>query len=200
MCGGGGSNEATRSAERQERQRQARISANVAQIESAFKGREPQFADFLQALREQFGEDLSRQRAQATRQSKFSLARSGLTGGSAAIDLGRLLQREGEEGALAAERQARGAEADLRAADEATRLQMISLAQSGADIGNAATQTANSLRANIEGARSRSLAEGIGDVFGRTAQTVRAQQEAEKLRRGVFETRERLFGPSSGGS
>jgi len=186
MCLGGG-DKATKAAERQEAERQARISGNVAGINKAFKGREPQYADFSAALREQYGNVLGRQRADATRQSRFALARGGLTGGSAAIDAGRTLNREAQEGTLAAERQVQGKTADLRGQDEASRLQMISLAQSGSDIGNAASQTANALRSNLGSAMNTNVTEGLGDVFGDTASVYRSQQEAAARRKGLKE-------------
>lgn len=183
MCGGG--DDAAKEAQKAENERQARISGNVTDINAAFRGREPQYADFTNALRENYNSELNRQRTNATRQSKFSLARSGLTGGSAAIDTGRTLNREAQQGVLQAEREVQGKAAQLRGQDETSRLSMISLAQSGSDIGNAASQTANALRANIEGARNTNVAEGLGDVFGGTADIYRKQQEAAARRRGL---------------
>jgi len=167
--------------------RQARISGNVTDINTAFGGREDQYTDFVSAIRELYGADLGRQQQEAARQSKFSLARGGLTGGSAAVDAGRTLSREANEGTLTAERRAQKQLADLRGMDESARLSMISLAQSGNDIGNAASQTASALRANLEGARAAGTTEGLGDVFGRTAATYRAQQDAAARRRGLKE-------------
>jgi hypothetical protein len=167
--------------------RQARISGNVRDINSAFSGRMPQYEKFGTALRERLNGVLGKQQQDATRQSKFALARGGLTGGSAAIDAGRNLTREAQEGALKVEQQARGGVADLMSKDEQARTQMISLAQSGNDIGNAASQTAASLRANLQGAESADLINGLGDVFGNTAKTYRAQQDAAARRRGLSE-------------
>jgi hypothetical protein len=167
--------------------RQGRISGNVRDINSAFAGRQSQYDELGAALRERLNTALGRQRADATRQSKFALAKSGLTGGSAAIDAGRNLSRENQEGVLQVERQARGGVADLQAKDEQARTQLISLAQSGNDIGNAAAQTAAGLRANLEGAKSADLVNGLGDVFGATAKTYRAQQDAAARRRGLSE-------------
>jgi hypothetical protein len=177
---------AERRAAAAEAARQERISGNVSQINSAFAGREPQYAQLGAALRERLNNDLTRQRGTATRQSKFALAKSGLTGGSAAIDAGRTLAREGQEGVLQAERQARGGVADLMAKDEQARTQLISLAQSGNDIGNAAAQTSAALRANLSGADN--LTNGLGEVFGNTAKTYRAQQDAAARRRGLSES------------
>lgn len=166
--------------------RQGRITSNVTSINSAFSGRQPQYDALGGALRERFNTDLAKQRENATRQTKFSLARGGLTGGSAAIDAGRNLTREAQEGVIQAERKARGGVADLQARDEATRSQLIGLAQSGNDIGNAASQTAQALRANL-GSANDSLVNGLGEVFGNTAQAYRTQQDAAARRRGLSE-------------
>lgn len=168
-----------------EEARQGRISANVTGINSAFAGREPQYAQFTDALRQRLNTQFGQQRAQATRQNKFALAKQGLTGGSAAVDAGKRLTREGQEGALQVERTAQGAAADLRAKDEAARAQMISLAQSGSDIGNAAQQTAQMLRANIGSAQNQNLTEGLGNIFGGTAQAYRTARDAAERRRGL---------------
>ncbi len=176
---------ASKSAADTEAARQARISGNVKDINTAFANRQPQYDQLGAALRERLNGQLALQRDQATRQSKFSLARGGLTGGSAAVDAGRTLAREGQEGVLAAERSARGGVADLQAKDEATRTGLISLAQSGNDIGNAAAQTAAGLRANLEGAQSSDLTNSLGNVFSATADTYKAQQDAAARRRGL---------------
>lgn len=165
--------------------RQARITQNVAGINSAFAGREPQYQQFTQALRDRLNTQFGQQRAQATRQNKFALAKQGLIGGSAAVDAGRRLTREGQEGALAIERMAQGAGADLRARDEQARAQMISLAQSGSDIGNAAQQTAALLSANLGAAQNQDLVDGLGNLFGGTAEAYRRAQDAEARRRGL---------------
>lgn len=185
MCGAGGGDKAAEDAKRAEAERQATISGNVAGINSAYAGREPQYAELGEALRTRLNEGVNLQRQNATRQNKFSLARSGLTGGSAAIDAGRTLNRESREATLAAEREAQKGVAGLRAQDEDARSRMISLAQSGSDIGNAAAQTASALRANIQGAQSASNVSNLGDLFGGTAETYRRQQDAAARRRGL---------------
>jgi hypothetical protein len=187
MCGGG-QGEARRAredAKRTEDARQARIGSNVADINSAFDGREPQYVKLGQALRERLNEGIDLQRRDAARQSKFALARGGLVGGSAANDANAVLQREGREATLAGERQAQQGVAKLRAADEDARSRMISLAQSGNDIGNASRQTASALQANIMGAQSGAEVSQLGELFGNTAKTYRTQQDAAARRRGL---------------
>ena len=56
-----------KSAAAQEAQRQARISANVADINSAFNGREGQYAELGNALRERLNTQLGQKRAEAVR-------------------------------------------------------------------------------------------------------------------------------------
>ena len=69
-------------------------------------------------------------------------ASSGLTGGSAAVDQGQLLGQDMAKGTLAAKEAVTGDVAGLQAKDAATQQQMISLAESGSNIGNAAEMTA----------------------------------------------------------
>lgn len=178
---------ASKKADAAEAARQGRISGNVSDINAAFAGRQGQYDSLGAALRERLNGQLALQRGEATRQSKFSLARGGLTGGSAAVDAGKTLAREGQEGVLAAERAARGGVADLMAKDEQARTNLISLAQSGNDIGNAGAQTASLLQANAEGAKSADITNGLGNVFGSTAQAYKAQQDAAARRRGLSE-------------
>lgn len=183
MCGGGG--KASGQAQEMERQRQATVAANVKDINSAFAGRESQYDDFIGARRKQYGDELSRQQKIAARNTKFALARGGLTGGSAAVDAGKKLADELNTGTLTAENKASGELANLKSADENSRNQMIALAQSGASIGNGAAQTAAGLRANIESARSGSVAEGLGSVFGGAADAYKTMQEQAAIRRGL---------------
>ncbi len=174
-------------AKRTEAERQARISGNVKDINSAFDGREGQYVKFGDALRTRLNEGVALQRDNAARQSKFALARGGLVGGSAARDAGATLSREAREAAIAAERQAQSGVASLRASDEDARARMISLAQSGNDIGNAQMQTAGALRANLGVAQNASSVQNLGDLFANTATTYRAQQDAAARRRGLNE-------------
>lgn len=168
-----------------EAERQGRITTNVNNINSAFAGREPQYQQLGDALRKRLNDQLTLQRTQATRQAKFGLARAGLTGGSAAVDTARTLQREGEEGVLNAERTAQKGVANLRSQDEQQRTQLVSLAQSGNDIGDASAMASSALRANLEGAQSDNLVNSLGEVFANTAATNKAMLDAAARRRGL---------------
>lgn len=168
-----------------EEARQGRITSNVNNINSAFAGREGQYKQFGDALRSQYEDALALQRGEAGRQNKFALAKSGLTGGSAAVDAGRRLQRENDAGVLAAERGVQKGISDLRSSDEAARTQLIGLAQSGSDIGDAGAHTASILRANLGASGALDPRQALGDVFGQTAQAYRSSQDAAARRRGL---------------
>jgi hypothetical protein len=198
MCGGG-KDKASKAAERAERERQATISRNVASINRAYGGREAQYSDYLSAVQRQLGDEVTRQRADASRQSRFATARGGLTGGSAAIDAGRQLAREGAQASIEAERQAQGAVGRLRSADEDARLNLISLAQSGNDIGNAQDRAAAANRANLQAARGENLVQGLGSMFAASTRASQAAQEAAALRRGLRSS-EIYSGPFQRGS
>ena len=170
MCMGGGGDSASKAAAAQEAQRQQTISDNVTAINSAYANRGAQYSDYQNALQQQYATELNRQQATAARNLKFALARGGLTGGSAATDQGKLLGQETAQGTLAAQQQVQGAVSNLKAKDEATRQQMISLAQSGGDIGNAKA-------VNVE--------QGLGDVFGGISKNIEAQNNAAALRKGI---------------
>jgi hypothetical protein len=184
MCFGGG-NRAAKQAEAAEAERQARISRSVGDINAAFQGREAQYTGVADAVRQSLGKQLQKQQSDAARQLKFGLARGGLTGGSVAVDTGKTLGDEFNQATIGVENRAQTAASDLRAKDEASRLSMISLAQSGNDIGNAAAQTASMLNANIGAAKADNAVNTLGEAFGGSAQTYKKWQEAAATRRGL---------------
>jgi hypothetical protein len=74
------------------------------------------------------------------------------------------------EGRLKAEQQGVGAAADLRASDEKTRSNLISLAQSGLDTGTAASMAAGQMAAAADAAKANANAATVGDTFGNLSQ------------------------------
>lgn len=195
MCGGGGN--AAAAAQQQEAQRQATISQNVNAIDSSFANRAPQYGQYLAATRNLYQTELGRQQQIAARGQKFALARSGLTGSSVAADQGNELGREMAQGSIAAEQKAQSGLANLQSQDNAERLQLISLAQSGADIGNAAQQSTDALRANLGSAMAGSTASGLGDIFGGVTQSVNNFNNAAAARKGVNNSNQYLYGNTS---
>lgn len=197
MCGGGG--DASAEARRQEAERKRQVEQATRAIDRAYQGRDVQLQDFVDALRGEFRAEAEKQKEVADRQLKFSLARGGLTGGSAAADAGTRLGEEFTKGLLQGEREAQDALAQLKAADEASRSDLIRLAQGGADVTTAASQAARALQSNLEGAKASSLVTGVGDIFSRTRDLYTRQQEAAARRRGLRES-ELFADPFSRGS
>lgn len=195
MCGGGGN--AAAAAAQQEAQRQSAISSNVNQIDQSFANRAPQYQQYLNATRGLYNTELGRQQGIASRNLKFGLARQGLTGSSVAADQGDELGREMAQGSIQAEQKAQSGLAGLQSQDNAERLQLISLAQSGADVGNVATQSADAQRANLGTAMAGSTAAGLGDVFGGISQDVNNYNNAAAARRGVNNSNQYLYGNTS---
>lgn len=196
MCGGGGN--AAAAQQQQEAQRQTQISQNVNDIDSAFSSRQPQYSQYLNASRQLYDTELGRQQQIAGRNLKFALARNGQTGGSVAADQGNELGREMAQGTIQAEQKAQGDLSKLQSQDQAERLQMISLAQSGADIGSGATQTADALRSNLGAAMSGQTADTLGDVFGNVTKDYTNFQNAAMTRKGVNNATQNIYGNQSG--
>jgi hypothetical protein len=113
MCFGGGGN-AAGAAQAEEAQRAAGIASNVRNINSAFANRGAQYDTYENALQDQYQTELNRQQGIASRNNKFALARSGLTGGSAAVDAGKLLSQDEQRGTINAQQQVQGAVAKLQ--------------------------------------------------------------------------------------
>jgi hypothetical protein len=197
----GSHNSAQGAAQRAEAERQKRITATTGQINAAYDapGRTKQYDDFLNAVRQNYTEDATRQKAVADRGLKFSMARSGLTGGSAAVDARRASGEEFQRGILQAEDKAQGALGDLKGADEQSRLQLIQMAQSGLDATTAAQRANASISSGAQTSLANAKAQGLGDIFGSTIKTIGTQQEAAAQRRGQTSAVGSLYGNSTWG-
>lgn len=169
-----------------EADRQRRIDETRGLIDRSFgsQRRQNQYDDYVGALREYLGTELVRQKADASRQTKFALARAGQTGGSVASDTMAKLGDEYSRGALQNESTVQGSLAGLRDQDEIARTRLLALADSGMDLTTAARRTSEMQEASIGRARNESFAKGLGDVFEKTAGTYKAINERVAQRRG----------------
>lgn len=197
---GGSSDSATRAAEQAERERQARITASVGRINAAFDNpaRAAQIQDFLAATRGFYMDDLNRQKGDTDRNLKFAMARSGLSGGSVAIDNAARVGQDYLRGVIEADRRAQGAASDLRAQDEQSRLNLISLAQQGMDATTGNSRALSSLQNNLQAGRSTATAQGIGNAFSGFADLYRRSQEEAARRRGERYVYGTFYGSGSG--
>lgn len=190
---GGDNNKAQKAADRRERERQAAIAQGTAAVDRVYSSpeREAQYADFANATRDYYTQDLGRQKQDADLQAKFALARTGLTGGSRAIDLGRELGEGYTKGLLDVERMAQGAEADLRGADQQSKMNLLAQVQGGMDATTAANNAATALRNNLLSGRASSRADSLGNLFGTVADFNIASESAKERRRA-----EQMYGQS----
>lgn len=166
---GSGSGDAQREAERAERERQAQIQGTQRRVEAIFSSpeRERDIADFLAATRQYYRTDADRQQGDAARNTRFALARTGMTGGQFDVDTNARLSETYQRGLLEADRRAQGAAANLRAADADAKQRIFSMAQSGLDATTASNQAAQALRQNLDMGRVDAGERSLGDLFSR---------------------------------
>lgn len=190
--------DARRAAEDAEAARLENIANATRSVNEAFDApeRQRQYSSFLNALRDRFQQDLGRQRQVTQRNQKFALARSGLTGGSAAVDARRALGEDFSRGLLQAEDRAQSALGQLKSGDEAARLNLIQLAQQGLDATTVSQRAQSAARASTEGALGDAATRGLGDVFGASADVYRRQNEAAARRQAQFAPVGSLYGGS----
>ena len=129
--------------------------------------------------------DVDRQAAEAERNNRFGLARAGLLGGSVNVDSIGDLDRRTNEGLMRAGGIADQASADLFAADEKTRANLISLAQSGIDTSTAAQQALQGLSVNAANAAGARAGATVGDLFGSMSQAYLLGQQYKGMQSGM---------------
>lgn len=187
MCGGGGS-DATDKQIALEQERQARIDNAVGTVNSIYDAgsRQKSYADFLAALRSQYTTDANEQKLKADRQLKFALARSGLTGGSAAVDLNRVAGQEYNKGLVTAENKAQSGLAALKSQDENARASLISQVQAGLGATDAAARAQAGTATALQAAQSDALSGGLGDIFGTTAKSYKDMLDAANKRKELL--------------
>jgi hypothetical protein len=182
--------------ENAERARQMTIKLGTDKVNSIFDdpARQGQYDQFLSAIRDFYTADANKQKGVADRNLRFSMARSGLTGGSASVDANRTLGEEYTKGLLDAENKAQGAFEGLKGQDEQSRLNLLSMVRSGMDTTTAASRSGAAMQNNASGAQTEALAGGLGDIFGNTAQVYKTQREAAERRRGITDAYGSVYG------
>ncbi len=163
----------------QEADRQARVKSAVDAINGVFNGagRQAMYDSQKSAVYDLNKAEVDRQAQQAARTNRFGLARAGLAGGSVDVDSVADINRRTNEGLLRAGGIADQAAADLKTADERTRSNLVSLAQSGIDTGTAAQQALNGLQANAANAASARAGATVGGLFDDMAQAYLVNQQ-----------------------
>lgn len=182
--GGSSSNDATNEAIAAENRKQAEINASVGQIDQIFADptRQAQYADFLAATRKLYGDELLKQQKENSRNLKFSLARSGNTGGSTAVDQGAQLGRDYNRGVVEADRMAQSDTANLKGLDQDARLRLIGMAQSGLDATTGIQNAQSALQSNLQSGQSTRNVKAVGDVFSNYTDIYKKSLESKATR------------------
>jgi len=165
-------------AQEQEAKRQARIDAATQSINNIFagSGRDAMYDDQKQAVYDINKQEIDKQYSDAERANRFGLARSGLLGGSAAIDSNAELTDNMDKGLMKAVGLGDAAASDLKNQDEQARQSLISLAQSGIDTGTAQTMALRQLNANAQAAQGAAQGATIGNLFSNMSKAYLTRQ------------------------
>ena len=191
MCfGGGGSNKAAEEANRAEAARQAAIADTQQRVNAVFDDprRAAEIATVVDAVRQQHVDQLNEENADAVREAKFGLARSGQVGGSLQTDVNSRLSRSYQRGLLTAEQAAQDAGTRISQADEDARAQLISLSTQGLDATTGAQRASATMRNNLDAGRNEALAADIASSFGGVNDTFKRWREDYDRRRGLSDS------------
>jgi hypothetical protein len=192
----GSNNNAANAAAASDAARQAQISQSIDSINRAYSSpqRTAQYAQYGSNLKDYYTGQVNQQEAINARNLKFAMARSGLTGGSAAVDSNTQLQQDYTKGLLQASQQAQGGVASLQQSDINAKNQLTSLAASGAYTGAIPTQIAQAQQASIGAATNYGNANALGNLFGGTADIYNREQVAAANRKAQVNPIGSLYG------
>ena len=122
------------------------------------------------------------------------MARSGLQGGSAAVDSNTQLQKDYTQGLLNASQQATAGTSALEQSDVNAKNQLIGLAQQGNFTGAIPSQVAAAQSASLGAAQNFGNAQSLGNIFGGTANIYQAEQTAAANRKAQSSPIGSLYG------
>ena len=164
---------------------QAQINQTIAQINSAYSSpsRQAQYAQYGKQVRDFYTGQVTDQEQQNARNLKFAEARSGQTGGSAAVDANTQLQKDYTKGLLQASQAAQTGQAALEQADIGSKNALIAQAEQGAYLGSIPQAVAQASQANLGAAQNYSNASTLGNIFAGTAGIYQNEQQAYANRR-----------------
>jgi hypothetical protein len=181
----GTNNSAANAANAADAARQAQIQQSINSINTAYNTpqRQAQYQQYGQNLNNFYTNQVNEQETTNARNLKFALARSGLTGGSSAVDANTQLNKDYTQGLLQASRQAQAGQAGLQQSDINAKNQLISLAQAGGNIGTIPSQVSQAQSAALGTAQNYGNANSLGNLFAGTAQIYQNEQTAAANRK-----------------
>jgi hypothetical protein len=181
----GTNNAATTAAANANAQQQQQIQDSVNQINQAYSSpaRQAQYNTFGTNLTNYYNNQVKTQEGTAARNLNFADARSGLTGGSAAVDANTQLQKDYTQGLLDASQAAQAGVANLKQSDINAKNQLTSMAQAGGYTGAIPSQVAASQGATLQNAQNYGNANALNNLFSGTAQIYQNEQIGAANRR-----------------
>jgi len=176
----GTNNSAANAANAANNQRQQGINNAISQINSAYdsSSRNAQINSYGTNLQNYYTGQVNQQEAINARNLKFAMARSGLTGGSAAVDSNTQLQQDYTKGLLQASQAAQSGVASLQQSDINAKNQLTSLAEQGSYMGAIPTQISQAQSASLGAAQNYGSANALGNLFSGTAGIYQNEQTA----------------------
>ena len=195
----GTNNSAANAANQADAARQQQIQASIDQINSAYSSpaRQAQYDKFGTSLGDYYTNQVKDQESTNARNLKFAEARSGLTGGSSAVDANTQLSKDYTKGLLQASQQAQAGVADLKQSDINSKNQLVSLAQQGNYTGAIPTQIAEGQDASLKAAANYGNANTLSNLFSGTAGIYQTEQTAAANRRAQMSPIGSLYGTGS---
>jgi hypothetical protein len=181
----GTGNSAANAANAANAQQQAQIQNSINQINAAYTNpnRTNQYEAYNKNLSNYYTGQVNDQEATNARNLKFAMARSGLSGGSAAIDSNTQLQKDYTQGLLQASQQAQAGTSALEQSDTNAKNQMISMAQAGGSIGQIPGQVASQQQTSLNAAQNYGSANAVNNLFAGTSQIYNNEQTAAANRK-----------------
>lgn len=175
---------------------QTSIQNSVNQITAAYNNpnRANQYAQYNKNLSNYYTGQVNNQEAVNARNLKFAMARSGLTGGSAAVDSNTQLQKDYTQGLLNASQSAQAGTSALEQSDVNAKNQLIGLAQQGNFTGAIPTQVAQAQNASLGAAANYGSANSLNNIFAGTAGIYQNEQTAAANRKAQSSPIGSLYG------
>lgn len=198
----GTNNQAANAANAANQARQASINSSVAQIQSAYgtPARQAQYDQYGNNLDAYYTNQVKEQEAQNARNLTFAMARSGLTGGSAAADANTQLGKDYAQGIIQASQNAQAGKAALQQSDINSENQLVSLAEQGNMTGSIPSEITASQQTNLNAAQNYGNANAINNLFGNTAKIYNTEQTAAATRAAQMNPIGSPYGSMWGGS
>jgi hypothetical protein len=167
----GTSSSASNAASAANAQQQSQINGTIAQINSAYNSpsRQSQYQSYGNQLDQYLTGQVNNQEATNARNLMFANARSGLAGGSEAVDSNTQLQKDYTQGLLQASQAAQTGQAQLEQSDIASKNQLTAEAEQGAYLGSIPQAVSTATQANLGAAQNYANTNSLGNLFAGTS-------------------------------